>query len=607
MTQQKNFDKAISLYQNLFSLPTSRGLILAGIIASLFFAFLVFPFTPINFVLQAVVNLGAWITSTLISYSLLKDQPTLSSRRIMGLGVITIILHGILWVIPLIIYFFIPIDFIIELGFLISLGMVIAVRLIVFSAITTAKLSKTTTAGISYSLVFIVLVTTIFPLSYSHSLESATTIAGIFGIFLLLGFAFLWIVNTPAESALGIGGIQLFQGFAEEWLVGEGIILDNYFTEMGSPTTTNVSLYIFEREDKPNCGLVVPEIHPGPFKSIGSSTLSIKIQEQLGDTFATPHGPSTHELNLVSKDETNRVVQIIKKQLDSAKISSSQGSQSTRVKIGKITVLSQYFGNVGLYIATAAPEEIDDISQAVGLNALSKAREEGIDNGAFIDAHNCIGHYADSVYLNSPEADDVVNAVGDATRKGRILPQGMLKVGVSNRKPAEITEEMGLAPGGITTYVVEVNNQQTCYVVVDSNNAITGLRDKIRKQLLASGFDEAELLTTDTHMASGSLSSKIGFNPLGEGGGEDLIIKEILQCAQDAKDDLSEARMKFVRNSIEVQTIGKENLDEITTLIASSAKLAKRLIIILLGFGLLAAVGTYFLIRFLFTLYYGPY
>jgi CHASE3 domain sensor protein len=59
--------------------------------------------------------------------------------------------------------------------------------------------------------------------------------------------------------------------------------------------------------------------------------------------------------------------------------------------------------------------------------------------------------------------------------------------------------------------------------------------------------------------------------------------------------------VKFSKKSLEVQTIGKENLDAITTLIASSAKLAKRLIIILLGFGLLAAAGVFFLIQVLFS------
>jgi putative membrane protein len=161
---------------------------------------------------------------------------------------------------------------------------------------------------------------------------------------------------------------------------------------------------------------------------------------------------------------------------------------------------------------------------------------------------------------------------------------------------------MGLAPGGITTFVIEADNQQTCYVVVDSNNAITGLRDKVRNALLEMGFDEAELLTTDTHLASGSLSSKIGFNPLGEGGGEEQIITEIIDCAKEAKEDTVKTKIQFTRNPIQVQTLGKENLDAITTLIASSAKLAKRLIIILLGFGLLAAAGSYFLIQFLFSL-----
>ncbi len=602
MAQQKNFDKAVALYHNLFSLPTSRGLAIAGIGSCLFFTLVVFPLTQHNFILLAAFYLISWIMSTGISFALLKEYETTTIRRTFGLGVITVILHGICWAIPLIVHFFLPLSLIFQGGFLVCLGIISTVRLIVFSSITPARFSRTIIAGASYSFIFLTLSLLGFPTSYPPTLEFCVMGISIQGIFLFIGLAFIWIVNTPAESSLGIGGIKLFQGFAEEWLVGESQILDDCFTEIGSTITTNISLYVFERENKPKCGLVIPEIHPGPFKTVGSSALPLKIREKLGETFTALHGPSTHDLNLVSKEETARVVDIIANSVTKAGFASSTASNSFRVAQGKIKILSQYFGKVGLYIATAAPEEIDDIAQVVGTAALLRAREKGTEHAAFVDAHNCIGHYAESVYLNSPETKDIIDAVGKAANRGKELEQKEMRIGVASETPTEITEEMGLAPGGITTFVVETGEQLTCYVIADSNNAITGLREKIRTRLFNEGFDEAELLTTDTHMASGSLSSQIGFNPLGESGGEAQIIQTIHNLAQKAKADLAKASLNFIRRPLEVNTIGKENLAAITTLIAASAKLAKRLIAILMGLGLIAAFGLYLIIPLLFSL-----
>ena len=77
-----------------------------------------------------------------------------------------------------------------------------------------------------------------------------------------------------------------------------------------------------------------------------------------------------------------------------------------------------------------------------------------------------------------------------------------------------------MGTGGITATVVQVEKQKTAYVVIDGNNMISGLREKILAALTSAGFDESEIITTDTHTVTaiiiGQGGGRRGFHPVGE-------------------------------------------------------------------------------------------
>ena len=75
-------------------------------------------------------------------------------------------------------------------------------------------------------------------------------------------------------------------------------------------------------------------------------------------------------------------------------------------------------------------------------------------------------------------------------------------VGAATVYPKEFTLKDGMGAGGITATVVQVGKQKTAYVVIDGNNMISGLREKILAALTSVGFDESEVFTTDTHAVS---------------------------------------------------------------------------------------------------------
>ncbi|MHA1916726.1 MAG: DUF2070 family protein [Candidatus Ranarchaeia archaeon] len=603
MAQEKNVKKVVNLYKSLFSLPSGIMIVIAGLIINLVFASVTSFLLLENLLLVFSVFVSSWIISDLINSLILKKYRTLSVRRVLGLGFLTNIIQGIIWIPILLGNYFFQFSYLVKGGLLISLGLTLMIKHIVISAITPAKFIEKIISSLLYSTLFIVFSSFLLPSIFLLNIEYIIQIVSIFGIFFILSNSFIWIVNAPTETILGIGGIVLFQGFAEEWLVGDGVILENYFEKIGIESKTDVSVYSFERGSKPNCGLVVPEIHPGPFKSIGSSTLPMKLQEKFQNKYGVTHGPSTHDLNLISKKETNRVIEEIFKMSKKDVATSDFASKSFRIENRKMKIFCQFFGETCWFISYAVPEEVDDIERSVGKSALLVAKQEGVTNSALIDAHNWIGHYADTVYMDSKESAEIIESIKEASIKGRKSDQYPFSVGVAHDYPEEILNKSGLGPGGITVLAIQTGDQLTGYVIIDSNNAIIGLRNEIVDLLKKNGFDEAELMTSDTHVTSGISNSEIGFNPLGEAGGIKPILEEIKKIAEEAKNDLEKSKFKFNKESLKVKIFGRENFSFLTGLISASSKLAKRAIITLLFTGLLSAFGVFLSIPLLLSIF----
>ena len=139
--------------------------------------------------------------------------------------------------------------------------------------------------------------------------------------------------------------------------------------------------------------------------------------------------------------------------------------------------------------------------------------------------------------------------------------------------------------------ILKTSNETICYLSIDANNLIVGLREKIVEALKQKySFTHIEIITTDTHMVSGLDTSGMGFNPLGERIEHHLIISLCDELARKAVAKIYPGTMIYRELQIDdACVLGHENMDAFTTLISGSAKLAKSVGISLLG--LLFAIG----------------
>ena len=156
-----------------------------------------------------------------------------------------------------------------------------------------------------------------------------------------------------------------------------------------------------------------------------------------------------------------------------------------------------------------------------------------------------------------------------------------------------------MGEGGITATIVQVENQKIAYIVIDGNNMIPNLREKIISSLAAVGFAESEVFTTDTHAVSALVTGRRGYHPVGEAMDNALLIRYIIEAAKKAESNLESSTAGYLRFVVpQVRVIGEERLKSITALVDKGIQRAKQLVIPVFGLeGLILLLLLIFLIR----------
>jgi len=129
---------------------------------------------------------------------------------------------------------------------------------------------------------------------------------------------------------------------------------------------------------------------------------------------------------------------------------------------------------------------------------------------------------------------------------------------------------------------VKVKDQLTAYVTIDGNNMVSGLREKILQRLNKLGFDDGEVLTTDTHVVNGVILTPRGYHPLGEAMDQEKFINYIEQAAINAKNNLEPAEAAwFTMVAPNVRVIGEKHIEMLCLLTEKAFVHAKRLALVI--------------------------
>ena len=367
----------------------------------------------------------------------------------------------------------------------------------------------------------------------------AAPIIAFIAVFLLLSS-----IDRLGKSTYSLPALSLFKSFILNWVTDQNEPLEKHLEAMGQDADIEVTLLKFD-SSKPKAAIIVPLVHPGPFKNIGSSLLPSLLkssyEKEFGCDACVPLGILGHELDLASQTQNQKIVSQV---LSSAHFDSSAGLASPFVRAtdGFATANCQIFGDTAFLSFSLAPKTTEDLPQELGRFVSEEAKKHGLKAAVVVNTHNCI-----TAIVDTEEHLEALQRAASMCLKKAIAQQTKpFTIGAASVFPKEFSLKAGMGTGGITALVVQVEKQKTAYIIIDGNNMIPGLREKLLAALSLLGFDESEVFTTDTHAVSALVTGRRGYHPIGEAMDHELLVQYICEVAKKAEANMEACKAGYI-------------------------------------------------------------
>jgi len=590
---KQSMDVAVERYSSLFRLPSARvvplllSLLCAG--GGVLSTVILFP-TLSGIENGLLLGLGILIASLfadyVISTLLLKKDAVFDLRRTMALSIFC---WGV-WLLFLFIGAAVgaatsDLKWWMRLG-LLGFSATLILRFIVFNTVSSANRKRQFAASLLQPFLsvvpFLVFWTRIgYPVAVTANMIAFLCSSVIIGF--AANFSFLFLLNLIGKQAVGLQSVTLFRAFMLSWVSNLNSPFEELLEKLGEVREVEVSLMKFGYHDA-KAVVVVPSVHPGPFKNIGSSLLpamlKADLERELGGVACVPHGLFGHEYDLASQLQNKKVIADVVACLRRMEGQDRSASLFVTVSNSLATACCQVFGKSVFISFTHAPKTIEDLPEELDRFVREEAEKRGLGLCAVVNAHNSIDG-ATEMQESLVSLKDVATKCLD---KALLLKQSSFKVGVASVLPKEFSLEDGMGSGGITVVVVKCGQQKAAYVVIDGNNMISGLRERVLSSLLSIGIDEGEIFTTDTHAVSALVLSEQGYHPVGEAIESERLIGYIKDATRSALANMEDARISCRSIKVpNVKVVGEKRLQALCLLVDKSIRRAKRIVVPIFG------------------------
>jgi putative membrane protein len=584
---KQSIDKAKKRYSSLFRLPSDRkvfsALALVCIVAALLSTLLIAPSVTgvVDGLLLGLAVLAAGLVADSITYTLILTKDTIYNLRrtaaislfswsmwllFILVGVLAVFLFGLqIWWLRFCL-----------LGF----SAVIVLRLIVLSS--TTQIGKVRVFAASLLEPFLCVLPFLWLWSWAGN--AITLYVYLFLVFAVVvgvvsATAFLYPLDRIGKRLLGMHSLSFFRAFMFNWVMSLNAPFEQLLEELGEKRNVETSLVDFVSTNSKTV-IVVPSVHPGPFKNIGSSLLPSLLKSALerehNCVACVPHGLLGHEFDLASQQQNQKIIDDVVVTVRDLKVSEMEASPFVKETDSLATACCQVFGNSAIVSLTLAPETIEDLPEEIGLFVRQEAEKNGIDLCAVVNAHNSINK---SVEV-AGSFQSLKEVASKSLRKAVALRKLPFQIGSATVAPREFSLEDGMGTGGITVIVAKTGAQKVAYVVIDGNNMVSGLREEILTSLKELGMEEGEVFTTDTHAVSALILGKQGYHPIGEVMDKRKLVEYIKQATLEATSKLESVRTACKSITVnDVTVLGEKQLETLCVLIDSGLRMAKRLLV----------------------------
>lgn len=597
----KYIDKVVKRYSKLFGLPSQNRITVYLAVLSLHagvLSILTLGLSVENFVVGLVFGglffLLTMVSDLIVSRTSMKRDIIFNLRRCSALsffsslvwfGVLILggLISGSLGAPELWIKFFF-------LGF----GGSLILRLLVLSITSFVRFISALFSALLQPVIVLVSISSISStIGYVPELEFLSLLSVSVSSSIVVVAIFKYFMDTVGTGSLGIASSVLFKAFLANWTEDLVAPMETFFEKLGNIQDINVSLLTFRTNEKLKAAIVVPSLHPGPFKNLGSSLFPSLLQKAIHDKYgcvvSVPHGLVGHEVDLASQSQNQKVIDSIVGFVGSSS-SYSKASPMLRTEIGDAKTSCQVFGDAAFLTLTTAPKTMEDLPPELDAFIIEEAKKRGLSALA-IDAHNSMGGQFDlGAAVSSFSASSVACLKEAMNSKFSSFTVGASTV------VTDFTLQEGMGPGGITVLVTEVESKKAAYVTIDGNNMVSGLREKILSSIKELGIDDGEVLTTDTHSVCGMIRSARGYNLVGEAIDHQKLIEYIKKATTLAIKNMEPATASWRTEVIpDIEVIGEHQIHELTALADKTTERVKRVAITLFPLATILLIALVFL------------
>lgn len=408
----------------------------------------------------------------------------------------------------------------------------------------------------------------------------------------------LWVLMRWEGDSTELKLIHMFRAFVLAWAEEMNEPLEEQITRLGEVRKLSVDSIVFGCEaGECNAALIVPYIHPGPFRNVGSSNLPGILADRIGQKFncetLIAHGISTHEVDLTSSNYNEEVAQSILSDIPHSK-DLAFASQLVWSESDGAAASCQLFGNVALTTLSLHPKNYDDLPEEVAERIFNAAREFDL-TAVVVDSHHSI-RLDDE--LDEYNVENIFQAAIKALLRAHEMQKHDFSVGAARIIPSEWSIEDGMGPCGIAALTIRLGNGQTsAYIVIDGNNMLSGLRERIIEAVRARGIDEAEVMTSDTHIVNAIGATGGGYFPIGTRTDSQKIIDYSVEAVEKALSRALSKRASHVRTEIDgLKVLGSKGLDVLSHVLESGFYLFKKAGLIIAPIALFLAAAVVYLL-----------
>ena len=577
--------RTVKRYSSLFTLPSHPRLIFYLLVACTVSGVgVIVPLHPtyfglaLGFVLGIVLFLAATASNLIAHLAGLRRDPIFDQRRNSALSLYSTTFWLLFIFLGIIMSTAFESSYLWFKFFFIGLCGAVTLHLLVLSAVTSSTRWKVFFFSLLQPLFYAALV--VFShLMLGHSLDVSVLLFFLasLSISVIAIFVFMSLVNRVGVRILGVDSFTVFRAFLANWAEDLNAPLEGLFERFGVEQDIRVSAIAFTAGGRAKAIMIVPTFHAGPFKNVGSSTLPYTIQTMLEDSLhcvvSVPHGLSGHSLDLTSQKQNQKVTDKVLKLVNFSNFD-SVASPFKRVQRNGASASCQIFGNCALVTLTLAPQTMEDLPLDLDPFIVGEAAKRGLSAAIAIDTHNSI----EGAFRPNEAVVPLKEAVVGCLERALKLRKRAFEVGAAKVTPTEFSLRDGMGLGGITAVVTKVGSQFAAYVIIDGNNMVSGLREKILSALERVGINGGEVLTTDTHAVNGVVLTARGYHPVGEVMDQERLVGHIRQAVETAMGNLEPVEVGWQVETVSgVRVIGEKHIEAMCRLTDDAATRAKKL------------------------------